>query len=74
MLQDDLLAKMIMQTAPSRRFEDWAEVLADFADCLSQISPRLTRAEYERLLNVGASFYRTLARAEDYRRSSVHGD
>ncbi|WP_314361818.1 hypothetical protein [Achromobacter sp.] len=74
MLQDELLAKMIVKTAPCRRFDDWAEVLTEFASCLVQISPRLSPEECDRLINIGASFYRTLARAEDYRRTSIHGD
>lgn len=74
MLRDELLAKMIVQTSPSRKFEDWAEVLTEFANCVVEVSPKLTREECERLIAVGASFYRTLARAEDYRRTSVLGD
>lgn len=74
MLRDELLAKMIVQSSPSRKFEDWAEVLTEFANCVVEVSPKLSREECERLIAVGASFYRTLARAEDYRRSSVLGD
>jgi len=74
MLRDELLAKMIVQPSPSRKFEDWAEVLTEFANCVVEVSPKLTREECERLIAVGASFYRTLARAEDYRRTSVLGD
>jgi len=74
MLRDELLAKMIVQSSPSRKFEDWAEVLTEFANCVVEVSPKLSREECERLIAVGASFYRTLARAEDYRRTSVLGD
>lgn len=74
MLRDELLAKMIVQSSPNRKFEDWAEVLTEFANCVVEVSPKLSREECERLIAVGASFYRTLARAEDYRRSSVSGD
>jgi len=74
MLRDELLAKMIVQTSPSRKFEDWAEVLTEFANCVVEVNPKLPREECERLIAVGASFYRTLARAEDYRRTSVLGD
>ena len=74
MLRDELLAKMIVQSSPVRKFEDWAEVLTEFANCVVEVSPKLSREECERLIAVGASFYRTLARAEDYRRTSVLGD
>jgi len=74
MLRDELLAKMIVQSSPSRKFEDWAEILTEFANCVVEVSPKLSREECERLIAVGASFYRTLARAEDYRRTSVLGD
>jgi len=74
MLRDELLAKMIVQSSPSRKFEDWAEVLTEFANCVVEVSPKLSQEECERLIAVGASFYRTLARAEDYRRTSVLGD
>lgn len=74
MLRDELLAKMIVQTAPFRNFDDWAEVLTELADCIVEVSPKLTLEERDRLINVGASFYRTLARAEDYRRAALRGD
>jgi len=74
MLRDELLAKMIVQSSPVRKFEDWAEVLTEFANCVVEVSPKLSREECERLIAVGASFYRTLARAEDYRRTSALGD
>ncbi|MFF7398906.1 DNA-3-methyladenine glycosylase [Achromobacter sp. NPDC008082] len=74
MLRDELLAKMIVQTAPARNFDDWADVLTEFANCVVEVSPKLSREECERLVAVGASFYRTLARAEDYRRTSALGD
>jgi hypothetical protein len=74
MLRDKLLAKMIVQTSPGRNFEDWADVLTEFANCVVEVSPKLSREECERLIAVGASFYRTLARAEDYRRTSVVSD
>ncbi|TRM51485.1 DNA-3-methyladenine glycosylase [Achromobacter sp. LC458] len=71
MLRDELLAKMIAQPAPSRNFDDWAEVLTEYANCLERISPRLSLNECAELVHVGAKFYRTLARAEDYRRTSL---
>jgi hypothetical protein len=74
MLRDELLAKMIVQNSPGRNFDDWADVLTEFANCLVAVSPKLSREECDRLIAVGASFYRTLARAEDYRRISVSGD
>lgn len=74
MLHDEILAKMIVRSAPSRHFDDWADVLSEFAECLADISSRLSAAECDRLVNVGASFYRTLARAEAYRKTSFHGD
>jgi hypothetical protein len=35
------------------------------------LQPRLQPEELERLIRVGADFYRTLARAEQYRHASV---
>lgn len=74
MLRDELLAKMVAQPAPYRNFDDWAEVLTELANCIVEIGPELTPEQRERLISVGASFYRTLARAEDYRRASLRGD
>jgi len=74
MLRDELLAKMIVQDGTDRNFDDWADVLTEFADCLAQISPRLSPDECDKLVEVGVGFYRTLARAEQYRRTSVRGD
>lgn len=71
MLRDELLAKMIVQSAPSRNFDDWADVLTEYATCLETLSARLSAEECDRLVNVGSMFYRTLVRAEDYRRTSV---
>ena len=71
MERDDLLAQMLSRSAKLSKFGDWVDVLGDYADCLSQVSEKLDSGEMERLLNVGAAFYRTLARAEDYRRNSL---
>lgn len=71
MLRDELLAKMIARSPPVNRFEDWADVLSEFALCVAQISSKLSDSERDRLVGVGAMFYRTLARAEEYRRLSV---
>ncbi|GLK95827.1 hypothetical protein GCM10008164_35670 [Achromobacter xylosoxidans] len=45
--------------------------LAEYASSLWDVRDKLEPEELERLLNVGAAFYRTLARAEDYRRSPL---
>ncbi|WP_254598700.1 DNA-3-methyladenine glycosylase [Achromobacter piechaudii] len=74
MLEDELLVKMIVRTAPIGKFDDWAEVLAEYAKCVALISPKINQEECDRLLTVGASFYRTLARAENYRRTSARSD
>lgn len=74
MLRDELLAKMIAKDGADRNFNGWADVLTVFADCLAPISPRLSRDECDKLVDVGVGFYRTLARAEQYRRTSVRGD
>lgn len=74
MQRDELLAKMIAQPAPYRNFDDWTEVLTELANCIVEISPELTPEQCDRLVSVGASFYRTLARAEDYRRAGPRGD
>lgn len=46
-------------------------MLANYAECLATLEPKLQREEMERLIQAGADFYRTLARAEQYRRASV---
>ncbi len=65
------MAQMIATPAADRSFHDWPEVLANYAECLAAIQPRLRREEMDRLIRAGADFYRTLARAEQYRRASV---
>ncbi|SSW67165.1 hypothetical protein AVE30378_02481 [Achromobacter veterisilvae] len=65
------MAQMIATPAADRSFQDWPEVLANYAECLAAIQPRLRREEMDRLIQAGADFYRTLARAEQYRRASV---
>ncbi|WP_343499709.1 DNA-3-methyladenine glycosylase [Achromobacter denitrificans] len=62
---------MIATPAVDRSFHDWPEVLANYAECLATLEPELQREEMERLIQAGADFYRTLARAEQYRRASV---
>jgi len=37
------------------------------------VQHKLTRQEMEDFINLGADFYRTLARAEDYRRGCSFG-
>jgi len=66
----ELVAQMIVRTSPMRRFEDWPEVLAAYAACLETVQHKLTTQEMNDLINLGADFYRTLARAEDYRRGA----
>ncbi|WP_332459805.1 DNA-3-methyladenine glycosylase [Achromobacter denitrificans] len=62
---------MIATPAVDRSFHDWPEVLANYAECLATLESKLQREEMERLIQAGADFYRTLARAEQYRRASV---
>jgi DNA-binding GntR family transcriptional regulator len=69
----ELVAQMITRTSGTRRFEDWPEVLAAYAACLDTVQHKLTRQELENFINLGADFYRTLARAEDYRRGCSFG-
>ncbi|MBD9433267.1 MULTISPECIES: hypothetical protein [Achromobacter] len=71
MERDELLAQMVSRSAELSSFGDWVDVLGRFADCLSLVSKRLEPAEVEQLLDVGATFYRTLARAEGYRLSTT---
>ncbi|HEY9269628.1 DNA-3-methyladenine glycosylase [Achromobacter sp.] len=71
MEQEDYLAQILTRSAKLNEFGDWADILADYASCLWNVRDKLEREEIERLLNVGAAFYRTLARAEDYRRSPL---
>jgi hypothetical protein len=72
--REELLAQMIATPAMDRSFHDWPEVLSNFAECLAALQPRLEEEEMERLIRVGADFYRTLARAEQYRSGSVWED
>lgn len=72
--REELLAQMIATPAADRNFQDWPEVLANYAECLAALEPKLERAEMEKLIQAGADFYRTLARAEQYRRASVWDD
>lgn len=69
--REELLAQMIATPAVDRSFHDWPEVLANYAECLAALEPKLRDEEVERLIQAGADFYRTLARAEQYRRASV---
>lgn len=69
--REELLAQMIATPATDRDFHEWPEVLANYAECLAALQPRLRQVEMERLIRVGADFYRTLARAEQYRHTSV---
>lgn len=71
--EQELVAQMIIRTSGSRRFEDWPEVLATYAACVKAVKHKLTVDEIERFINSGADFYRTLARAEDCRRSHRRG-
>lgn len=66
--EQELMAQMIIRTSGARRFEDWPEVLAAYAACIKAVEGKLTQEEMEDFINLGADFYRTLARAEDYRR------
>ncbi|AKP90549.1 DNA-3-methyladenine glycosylase [Achromobacter xylosoxidans] len=68
---DELLARMLATSVSDRQVNDWPEVLADYAQCLAQLQHKLTPREMEALVCAGADFYRTLARAEQYRQASV---
>ncbi|KGE00333.1 DNA-3-methyladenine glycosylase [Achromobacter sp. RTa] len=72
--REDLLAQMIATPAIDRSFTDWPEVLSNYAECLAALQSRLDQKDMERLIRVGADFYRTLARAEQYRSNSVWED
>lgn len=69
MERDELLAQMISRSAELRNFGDWADILGNYADCLAGVGTKLAPYEMEQFLKVGAVFYRTLARAEDYRQN-----
>jgi len=71
MERDELLVQMISRSAELRNFGDWVDILGKYADCLAQVGTKLAPDEMERFLNVGATFYRTLARAEDYRLNTL---
>jgi hypothetical protein len=71
MNSDEYLAKMILRSTPPRHFGDWADILNEYAFCLEKCSGKLDAEELDRLLDVGAMFYRTLARAEAYREEII---
>lgn len=68
---DEILEKMITRAAAMRTFEDWAGVLSKYANCLAAVEPKISEREMNALLNAGADFYRTLARAQAYRANGV---
>ncbi|MCV6796572.1 MULTISPECIES: DNA-3-methyladenine glycosylase [Achromobacter] len=68
---DELLARMLATSVSDRQVTDWPEVLADYAQCVAALRHKLTAREMETLICAGADFYRTLARAEQYRQASV---
>lgn len=69
--RDELLARMLATSACDRPLSDWPDVLSDYAGCLAALEDKLTPREMEALIRAGADFYRTLARAEQYRQASV---
>lgn len=68
---DEILEKMITRAGGVRPFEDWADVLSNYAVCLNAIESKVSASELNRLVNAGADFYRTLARAEAYRANAT---
>lgn len=74
MESEEMVAKMIARPSTYRHFEDWPDVLGRYADCLKRIESKLDHRDLEALLSVGADFYRTLARAEDYRQAVCRRD
>lgn len=68
---DELLEKMITRASGTHAFEDWADVLSNYAVCLNAIHSKVSPDDMNRLVNAGADFYRTLARAEAHRKSAV---
>ncbi|PND35781.1 DNA-3-methyladenine glycosylase [Achromobacter pulmonis] len=71
MEKEDLLAQILTRSVQLGDFGDWADVLGDYAGCLWDVRHKLEAEEFTRFIDVGAAVYRTLARAEAYRRSSV---
>lgn len=49
-------------------FADWADVISSYTAVLESIEAKLSYEEVSDLIASGAQFYRTLARAEEYRR------
>lgn len=72
MEQEDILAQMLTRSANLGDFDDWADVLGEYACILQGMRQKLEPEEMERLSDSGAAFYRTLARAEAHRPASVH--
>lgn len=69
--RDELLARMLATSVSDRPLADWPEVLSDYAQSLAALKEKLSPWEIEALVRAGADFYRTLARAEQYRQASV---
>ena len=68
---DEILEKIITRAAGVRAFEDWADVLSNYAVCIAALETKISGNEMNGLINAGADFYRTLARAEAYRITAV---
>ncbi|MDF3851340.1 DNA-3-methyladenine glycosylase [Achromobacter denitrificans] len=72
MTHDEFVSKMILLPRLEKlEFGDWADVLDAYAEILVRIEGRLSASETADLMGVGAEFYRTLARCEDYRRNAI---
>ncbi|MDR7944574.1 DNA-3-methyladenine glycosylase [Achromobacter aegrifaciens] len=72
MTRDEFVSMMILLPRLEKLgFGDWADVLDSYAEILVRIEGRLSANETAELMGVGADFYRTLARCEDYRRNAV---
>ena len=69
--RDELLARMLATPVSDRHLNDWPEVLSDYARCLVDLQGKHSAGDMEMLIGAGADFYRTLARAEQYRQASV---
>ncbi|ASC69070.1 Uncharacterised protein [Achromobacter denitrificans] len=65
--REDLLARMLTKSVTLSSFDDWVDILTDYAEHLNSVKDKLSAGDIERFVSVGASFYRTLARAEAYR-------
>ncbi|AZS80266.1 hypothetical protein ELS24_18470 [Achromobacter spanius] len=60
----EMMARMISQPVASDQLDGWDGVLSAYADCLLQVQGKLTDADVDRFLDVGALVFRSCCQDE----------